>query len=200
MRKTLIISASILLSSVFFLFSCSKDDGGGGGNNGNPCDTVIISVSATATAAVPCPIPATNGTITVTATGSTGFTYSLDGGAFTANNTFTSVSEGNHTVRAKDINGCEGQATVTVNRAFSGQQFTAMRFLVNTRCGSAGCHMNGSSAGSVNFDNDCSIVSRASQINNQCIVLNRMPPGGSLSQPEKDIITNWIGGGAGYSN
>ena len=55
-----------------------------------------------------------NGTITATATGSSGFTYSLDGGAFLPGGNFTGLAAGLHVVTAKDVNGCTGSANFTL--------------------------------------------------------------------------------------
>jgi gliding motility-associated-like protein len=59
-----------------------------------------------------------NGTITVnSSTGTAPFTFSLDGGAFTAGTlpyTFTNLAPGNHTVVVKDVNNCVTN-TITIN-------------------------------------------------------------------------------------
>jgi gliding motility-associated-like protein len=57
----------------------------------------------------------TNGSVTVTASGSTGpYSYSLNGGAFGATNTFGSLAAGNNTITAKDANGCTIAVPVTI--------------------------------------------------------------------------------------
>src|SRR6476469_2513302 len=53
----------------------------------NSCSGVTINVNGTPTNGVPC--GGAGGSITVTATGGTGFTYSLNNGAFQASNQFT---------------------------------------------------------------------------------------------------------------
>ncbi|MEI2738764.1 MAG: gliding motility-associated C-terminal domain-containing protein [Chitinophagaceae bacterium] len=59
-----------------------------------------------------------NGTITVnSSTGTAPFTFSLDGGAFTAGTlpyTFTNLAPGNHTVVVRDVNNCVTN-TITIN-------------------------------------------------------------------------------------
>ena len=46
-------------------------------------------------------------TVTITATGGTGAkTYSLDGGSYQSGTSFTGVTSGDHTISAKDANGC----------------------------------------------------------------------------------------------
>ena len=58
-----------------------------------------------------------DGTITITAAGANGgpYTYSVDGGAYGANNTIGGLSDGIHTYTVKDVNGCvspQGQIAV----------------------------------------------------------------------------------------
>ncbi|MCC6727220.1 MAG: proprotein convertase P-domain-containing protein [Saprospiraceae bacterium] len=57
-------------------------------------------------------------TLTVTASGGTGsLQYSLDGGAFQGSNSFSPVTNGNHTVTVRDANGCEANTNATVSVA-----------------------------------------------------------------------------------
>ncbi len=53
--------------------------------------------------------------LSLTALGGTGiFTYKLNNGAYQASNVFSSVAAGNHTVTAKDANGCTSSNTYTL--------------------------------------------------------------------------------------
>jgi hypothetical protein len=88
--------------------SCSK---GGGGNN-NPCDGVTVTVTGTPTS--PSVIGASDGSISVSASGGSGFTYSVNGGAFQSGTTFTGLPAGSYSITAKNSNGCTGSATVTI--------------------------------------------------------------------------------------
>ncbi len=54
-----------------------------------------------------------SGVATVNSTGGTSF--SLDGGAFSANNVFSNLCTGNYTVVAEDVNGCSASAPIVVN-------------------------------------------------------------------------------------
>lgn len=78
----------------------------------NPCAGVTITVSGTTVN--PTAPGATNGSISATATGSSGFTFSLNGAAFQASGNFTSLAAGSYTVTAKDGNGCTGSANFTL--------------------------------------------------------------------------------------
>lgn len=47
--------------------------------------------------------------------GTAPFTYSINGGEFGESNTFTELSVGEYTITAKDINGCTGFATISID-------------------------------------------------------------------------------------
>jgi cytochrome c5 len=78
----------------------------------NPCAGTNIIVSGTTTN--PTSSSANNGSITASATGSSGFTFSLNGVTFQSSGTFTGLGEGSHTVTAKDLNGCLGSISFTL--------------------------------------------------------------------------------------
>ena len=88
-------SASIMLGIVttgIIIVACSKGGDTPAPNPpaGNACATKNITVSAGTTNAAGC----TGGTITATASGSTNFTYNIDGGAFQTSGTFNNVTAG----------------------------------------------------------------------------------------------------------
>lgn len=169
----------------------------------SPCSNITISITPTIVNAVPCVTPANNGSITVAATGSTGFTYNNNGGTYQTSNLFASLAAGNYSIGVRDVNGCIRTQAVTVGVAPKGPTFTAVRNLITTRCSNGtGCHMNGGNKAGYNFDNDCSIVTKWSQINGSCITgtLATMPinPQAPLTAAEKLVITNWINAGHKY--
>jgi len=106
------------------IYSCSKGGGGGGGTNPNPCSGVVISISGTTVN--PSTIGASNGSIAVTATGSTGFTFSINGGAFQSSGNFNNLPAGSYTVTVKDGNGCTSLTsfTLTASSVCSGVTIT----------------------------------------------------------------------------
>jgi ribosomal protein S27E len=80
----------------------------------DPCAGKTIVVSAASTVAN-C---TSDGTVTITATGSTGFTYKLNAaGTYQASNSFAGLAAATYTVFAKDVDGCEKTASVTVGSA-----------------------------------------------------------------------------------
>jgi hypothetical protein len=78
-----------------------------------PCPTISITAIITqATNAT-----TTNGAINATAIGSTGFTYSIGGGAFQASGNFTGLGVNAYQVTAKDVNGCTTTTGFSVTAA-----------------------------------------------------------------------------------
>ncbi len=171
----------------------------------SPCSSVNISITTAIVNTVPCSTPTNNGSIAVTATGSTGFTYNKNGGAYQTSNLFGSLAAASYTIGVKDGNGCTASVVVAVGVAPKGPLFTQMRNLITTRCSNGnGCHMNGGNKAGYNFDNDCSIVTSWSAINGSCITgtLTTMPisPQAPLTTAEKQIIINWIAAGHKYTD
>jgi SprB repeat len=168
------------------------------------CPTITITAAVVNT--TPCVTPTNNGNITVTATGSAGFTYNLNGGAYQAGNVFANQNAGNYIVGVKDVNGCTQTKAVTIGVVAQGPLFAAVRGLITTKCAGSGCHMNGTTTSGYNFDADCSIVSKWNQINSACVTytLKKMPLNQqgnfiTLTAAEKAIITNWVTAGHLYT-
>ncbi len=161
------------------------------------CAGKTIDITAIPKATEPC---SADGAIDVSATGSTGFLYKLNsGGVYQASGKFTNVAAGNYTVFAKDGGGCEKSVAVTVAASGTpGALFTSMKSLVAARCQS--CHNNSLANGGMNFQVECNIIINKARIKIRAVDEGTMPATGPLSQAEKDIITNWITAGGGYSN
>ena len=188
------IFAVIFLS--FLIIACSK----GGDSNppppANPCASVTINLTATAADAGTCQ---NNGTITASATGSTGFTYSIDGTNFQASGDFINVAAGNITVTAKDVKGCTKTASVTVGTAgAAGPLFTAVKTLMQANCQT--CHNNTIANGGMNWTADCNIVANRTRIKARAVDEGTMPPTGPLPQVEKDKINAWINAGGRFTD
>ncbi|WP_029035220.1 LamG-like jellyroll fold domain-containing protein [Salinimicrobium terrae] len=75
----------------------------------------VLTLTASTTTAVSCN-GGTDGTATAgTVTGgNSGYTYSINGGAFSTSKTFSNLSAGDHVITVKDNKGCEVSETVTV--------------------------------------------------------------------------------------
>jgi hypothetical protein len=170
----------------------------------NPCTSTVINLTSTIVNVIPCSTPAANGSITLAASGSSGYTYNINGGAYQASSIFSSLAAGAFTVGVKDVNGCTKTASATVGTAVSGPLFAQVRTLITNRCSGSGCHTNGGNAAGYNFDTDCKIVGYWSQINRSTVLYTmiKMPksPQALFTAAEKLIITNWVNAGHTYGN
>ena len=110
----------------------AKDANGCTGSNSftvtDPCTAKNITITATI---VNTAIGTTNGSITATATNSTGFTYSLNGGAFQASGTFTGLGIGTYTVTAKDFENCTKTQTFNIIDICAAKNITVSGTVVN---------------------------------------------------------------------
>lgn len=192
-----------ILTAGMIFFACSK-----GGESPappppgpppvvDPCAGLTISVSATSTEIDPC---GGGSTVTVTASGSTAFTYNIDGGAFQTSNVFTAVTKGDHTISAKTSGGCAKSVQVTVATSPPGPLFAALRTMIVANCNS--CHSGAGASGGRDYTNDCNIVNTADRIKARAVDGNPsfMPQSGQLSATDKKKITDWIAAGAKYTN
>ena len=178
------------------LAGCSKSDDSGAAPN--PCTGINITASATAGNTSAC---LNTGSITVAASGSTGLTYSIDGRSFQASNIFTNIAKGTYTVTVKNADGCTKTVTDIVvgeSGTTPGTRFTDVKQLLQLKCVS--CHAPGGQQPVPNFTIDCNIVTSGARIRERAVVLGTMPPGGSLTQAEKDIISTWITAGGRLSD
>lgn len=164
----------------------------------NACTGVAITVTGTSTSATPC--QAANGTISATASGSTGFSYSIDGVHFQSSGDFSGLAAGSYTVTAKNSTGCTGATNITVTNAAAGPLFSAVRSLMQLNCVS--CHNASNANGGMNWEIDCNIVANKDRIKARAVdgSPSPMPPSGLLPQSERDKITNWINAGGRYTD
>jgi hypothetical protein len=114
----------------------------------NLCSGVNIVVSGNSTN--PTSPGATNGSISASATGSTGFTFNINGGLFQANGNFNNLGAGTYTVVAKDVNGCTGSGNFTLTEP---NQCSGVTIVVtntvsgNTPCGPANGSISAAATG-----------------------------------------------------
>lgn len=114
----------------------------------NPCAGITITV--TATTINPTSAVATNGSISASATGSTGFTFNINGGTFQATGNFPNLGQGTYIIVAKDLNGCTGSAsfTLTAPNPCAGVTITASSVITNnTPCQAANGSITASGTG-----------------------------------------------------
>ena len=168
----------------------------------NNCTGVTITVNGTPANAVPC--GGSGGSISVTATGGTGFTYSINNGAFQASNQFANLAVGTYTVSAKNADGCSNSATVKVDPVAAGTLFSAVKNILQTNCVS--CHNNTVQNGGMNWAVDCNIVTNKARIKTRAVdqsgTSSQMPqpPNPPLSAADQQKIVDWINAGGAYNN
>ncbi|HVG41598.1 MAG TPA: SprB repeat-containing protein [Chitinophagaceae bacterium] len=201
-----IISFFLFTTLVYSIHSCSK---GGGGSTPPPTDPCIGAVTLT-TSVVNASSGQSNGSITASATGGSGFTYSINNGAFQSAALFINLAAGTYTITAKNSAGCTASAqaivgTATVNTACVGTPgplFTAVKNLLAANCTS--CHNNAQQEGGMNWTVDCNIVSFKDRIKARAVDANPSqmppPPNPPLSAADKKKITDWIAAGGTITN
>jgi uncharacterized membrane protein len=74
-----------------------------------------------------------------------------------------------------------------------GPLFLAVKDVLAANCVS--CHTTNGQASFANFNNNCTIVSQASNIRTRAVVQGNMPPSGAISQADKDKINAWVAAG-----
>jgi hypothetical protein len=94
-----------------------------------------------------------NGSITATATGGSGFTYSINGGAYQASGTFGGLAAGNYTIAAKNANGCTGSTVVALGASnpCSGITVVVTSTSVNPTSGQSNGSITASASGGTGF-------------------------------------------------
>lgn len=116
----------------------------------DPCAGVTVVIASTQVN------PGTgqsNGSVTASATGGSGFTYSLNGGAYQAGATFSGLAAGNYSLTAKNSNGCTGikQVTLGASNPCTGVTVTVTNTQVNPSAGVANGSITASATGGSGF-------------------------------------------------
>ena len=188
--------------------SCSKGDGND--PPPDPCAGVTVSVTGSTGSAT---TGQNNGSITVSASGGSGFTYSLNNGAFQSAGTFNNLAAGTYTVVARNSSGCTGSAQFTVTTGSGttnpcngtpGPLFTAVKAVIQANCVS--CHNAGNAQGGRNWEVDCNIVNGKANIKTRAVdqagTASQMPqpPNPALSAADRQKITDWINAGGAITN
>lgn len=169
----------------------------------DPCIGKTLNISAATTTHDKCSVSGT-GSITITATGGTGFTYSLNGGAYQASNIFTGLLANTYSIAAKDVDGCIKTGSATVNVGLAGLNFSAVRSVLQANCALSGCHIGASPTGGLDFTQDCTIVGAWDRIKARAIDANPSimppPPNAPLSNTDKQKILDWIAVGHRFTD
>lgn len=201
--KLFINTAAVLISFFILLIACSK-----GGSSPttpttpptptptDPCAGKTITVTGAVTVVDAC----SGAKVSVSASGSTGFTYSIDGGSFGASSDFSNVTVGDHTISVKDGAGCTQSGKVTVTQVAAGPFFTAVKTLIQAQCVS--CHSGAGASAGKDWSNDCLVIANKALIKQRTVdgTPTFMPQGGKLSAADMKIITDWVNAGGRYSD
>lgn len=131
------------------------------------------------------------GILTISAAGGTGaLSYSRDGATFQASNVFTSLRAGSYVITVKDESGC----TTTVNAQVGNQTGVTydlnIKTLFENNCSGSGCHP---SRGDLFTYSTAKSLADGIKSRTQS---GSMPPNGTLSQAQKDLIACWVDHGA----
>jgi hypothetical protein len=166
--------------------------------DGNDCTkTETVSVSNTGGLQVsammmPSDCTADTGKIIITASGGVEpYSYQLGSGSAQSSNEFT-VGAGDYVVTTTDNNGCSFESSITVLTNTSFQ--TNVSPIIMSSCAVSNCH-DGSNPNRVNFTVFSNVQARASMIKTRT-QNGSMPPNGTLTQAQKDIIACWVDDGA----
>lgn len=117
----------------------------------DPCTVKNITITATI---VNTTTPtATNGSITATANGSSGFTYSLNGGAFQPSGLFSGLGVGTYIITAKDFENCLKTQSFTIVDICSAKNITVSGTVTNAgpAAGASNGSINATASGSTGF-------------------------------------------------
>ena len=110
MKKHLLLFISLFTITFFTInfSSCSKPNA----TPADPCagKTIVVTATTNTTSGG----SSTNGSINAAATGSTGFSFNINGGAFQGSGNFTGLAAGSYSITAKDNNGCTASGSFVV--------------------------------------------------------------------------------------
>lgn len=190
--KKLIHPIATLFIAAIGLTSCSEDV------DPDPCASRNIALTATIT---PAHEGQSDGKIVVSASGSSGFSYSINGGDFQASATFDGLAAGNYTIAARDKDDCTAsqQFTVQENGSSAVSYASQIRPIIENVCWN--CHKESGQAGfaAVDLSTDAKVKENAVSINTE-VQAGRMPKNGTLSADQKAAIQAWVDAGAPIDN
>ena len=147
-KQTYFLLAAFVFISMLMINSCGDKGGGVTPPPPNPCTGITITVTGTVTNTT---TGQSVGAINATASGSSSFTYNINGGAFQASGNFTGLPVGTYTIIAKNADGCTGTNTFTVNDPCTIKNITVTGTVVNTTAGTSNGSITATAAGSTGF-------------------------------------------------
>ena len=120
LKKNRLITFCLYATSLLMVVRCSSSD------EPEPVDCNTVSILIETETSAPTGCDASDGTVTVTASGGTvPYQYAINNGGYSNDNIFEGLAPGTYTLRVKDNNGCEQNASVTILATSSNLAFTA---------------------------------------------------------------------------
>jgi len=111
MKKNSAVVLTLLAVCIIIMIACSKKSDG----DSPPTDACAgVTIAVTGTPTNPTTAGGANGSISASATGGSGFTFSINSGAFQSSGTFSNLAAGSFTITAKSAAGCTGTQTFTL--------------------------------------------------------------------------------------
>lgn len=190
--KTSSYAIRLLLTAPLWLAACSEDNA-----DPDPCASRNISITASLTGAHE---GESDGSITADASGSSGFTYSIDGTNFQSSPVFDGLAAGDYTITARDQDDCTSSQEFTVEELATEVSYsTQVKPIIENVCWN--CHKQAGQSGFPHADlsTDAKVKENATRINTQ-VQAGLMPKGGSLSDDQKAAIAAWVAAGAPIDN
>lgn len=121
------------------------------------------------------------------------YTFKIGTGSFTANNSFSGLSSGGHTIIVKDNIGCSITLSLTVPRGTTGTSWaTDIKPIMESSCAKSGCH-NGSSRPDLRKIENAKFYAKSIKSKTQD---KSMPRDGTLTKQQIDLIACWVDDGA----
>jgi len=177
-----------LFVSVFFISSVILISCGGDSEEDIVVDCANSANLITSVTSTDAGCKTTNAKIEISAMAGKGnLMYQIDGGVFQSSNSFTGLGAGKYSVVVKDDVDC----TSLVEQVFSGISLeTDIMPLLKLECAITGCH-NGANGSNRNWLVKDNVLASSGSIKSRTQSGN-MPPIGSLTQSQKDIIACWV--------
>ncbi|MFC2124217.1 hypothetical protein ACFLU5_05345 [Bacteroidota bacterium] len=135
-----------------------------------------------------------NGSFTVDVTGGqTPYMYSIDGTTFQESANFSDLAPAIYSVTVKDANECTATETVEIEEIPVVSFASEVDPIIQANCQVATCH--GANTGIPDFGSYANISAKASRIKARTGD-GSMPPSGSLSSADVQLIADWVDQGA----
>lgn len=153
-------------------------------------DNTVVITSVNVTSDAGC--GSSNGALEIIASGGDGsYSYSVDGGvSFVSTNMFSGLEAGTVNVAVKDGDGCEDD---DIEEILSGISLSSdIMPIITANCAISSCHVPGTAR--EDLSTASGVISNASSVNSR-VQSGSMPPSGSLSQANMDLIECWFNDG-----